>query len=83
MQRLKDKVAIITGAALGIGRACAPRMAEEGARVASPTCSMPTARRTSSSMAATPVVEGVRAARMRGRHVAHGLARATSTGWSR
>lgn len=34
MQRLKDKVAVITGAALGIGRACAQRMAEEGARVA-------------------------------------------------
>jgi NAD(P)-dependent dehydrogenase (short-subunit alcohol dehydrogenase family) len=34
MQRLKDKVAVITGAALGIGRACATRMAEDGARVA-------------------------------------------------
>jgi NAD(P)-dependent dehydrogenase (short-subunit alcohol dehydrogenase family) len=34
MNRLKDKVAIITGAALGIGRAIANRMAQEGAAVA-------------------------------------------------
>jgi NAD(P)-dependent dehydrogenase (short-subunit alcohol dehydrogenase family) len=34
MNRLKDKVAIVTGAALGIGAATAQRMAEEGARVA-------------------------------------------------
>ena len=34
MDRLKDKVAIITGAALGLGRATAIRMAEEGAAVA-------------------------------------------------
>ncbi len=34
MPRLKDKVCIVTGAAVGIGRACALRMAEEGARVA-------------------------------------------------
>jgi NAD(P)-dependent dehydrogenase (short-subunit alcohol dehydrogenase family) len=34
MERLKDKVAIITGAALGLGRATAIRMAEEGAAVA-------------------------------------------------
>lgn len=34
MPRLKDKVCIVTGAALGIGRACALRMAQEGARVA-------------------------------------------------
>jgi NAD(P)-dependent dehydrogenase (short-subunit alcohol dehydrogenase family) len=31
--RLKDKVAVITGAAAGIGRACALRFAREGARV--------------------------------------------------
>ena len=34
MNRLKGKVCIITGAALGIGRACARRMAEEGGTVA-------------------------------------------------
>ena len=31
--RLEDKVAIVTGAATGIGRACAERFASEGARV--------------------------------------------------
>jgi NAD(P)-dependent dehydrogenase (short-subunit alcohol dehydrogenase family) len=31
--RLKDKVAIVTGAASGIGAACARRFAAEGARV--------------------------------------------------
>ncbi len=34
MDRLKGKVAIVTGAALGLGRAIAIRMAEEGASVA-------------------------------------------------
>ncbi|MEO8160758.1 MAG: SDR family NAD(P)-dependent oxidoreductase, partial [Arenimonas sp.] len=34
MKRVQDKVCIITGAALGIGRACAQRLADEGARVA-------------------------------------------------
>ncbi|PKH74051.1 short-chain dehydrogenase [Stenotrophomonas sp. Betaine-02u-21] len=34
MNRLKGKVCIITGASVGIGRACAVRMAEEGAAVA-------------------------------------------------
>jgi NAD(P)-dependent dehydrogenase (short-subunit alcohol dehydrogenase family) len=34
MDRLKGKVAIITGAAMGLGRAIAMRMAEEGAAVA-------------------------------------------------
>ncbi len=34
MSRLTGKVAIVTGAAMGIGRACAERMAQEGARVA-------------------------------------------------
>ena len=34
MKRLRGKVAIVTGAALGLGRATAIRMAEEGASVA-------------------------------------------------
>ncbi len=34
MDRLKDKIAIVTGAALGLGRAIATRMAQEGAAVA-------------------------------------------------
>lgn len=34
MDRVKDKVCIVTGAALGIGQACALRLGEEGARLA-------------------------------------------------
>ena len=34
MNRLQGKVAIVTGGALGIGRACALRMAQQGAKVA-------------------------------------------------
>ena len=34
MNRLKGKVCIVTGGALGIGRACVERMADEGARLA-------------------------------------------------
>jgi NAD(P)-dependent dehydrogenase (short-subunit alcohol dehydrogenase family) len=34
MNRLKGKAAIVTGGAVGIGRACVQRMAEEGAKVA-------------------------------------------------
>ncbi|HEY9400183.1 MAG TPA: glucose 1-dehydrogenase [Luteimonas sp.] len=34
MQRVHDKTCIVTGASLGIGRACTLRLAEEGARVA-------------------------------------------------
>lgn len=34
MNRLADKTAIVTGGAVGIGRACVIRMAEEGAKVA-------------------------------------------------
>jgi NAD(P)-dependent dehydrogenase (short-subunit alcohol dehydrogenase family) len=34
MNRVKNKTCVITGAALGIGHACALRLAEEGARIA-------------------------------------------------
>lgn len=34
MNRVKDKICIVTGAALGIGHACAQRLADEGARLA-------------------------------------------------
>jgi NAD(P)-dependent dehydrogenase (short-subunit alcohol dehydrogenase family) len=34
MNRVKDKVAIVTGGAVGIGRACCIRLAEQGAAVA-------------------------------------------------
>ncbi len=34
MNRTRDKVCIVTGAALGIGRACAERLGEEGAKIA-------------------------------------------------
>ena len=34
MNRLQGKVCVVTGGALGIGRACVERMADEGARVA-------------------------------------------------
>ena len=33
VDRLKDKIAIITGASKGIGRACAVIFAQEGAKV--------------------------------------------------
>jgi NAD(P)-dependent dehydrogenase (short-subunit alcohol dehydrogenase family) len=34
MNRIKDKVCIVTGAALGIGRACARRLGDEGGKIA-------------------------------------------------
>jgi NAD(P)-dependent dehydrogenase (short-subunit alcohol dehydrogenase family) len=34
MNRTRDKICIVTGAALGIGRACAERLGEEGAKLA-------------------------------------------------
>jgi acetoacetyl-CoA reductase/3-oxoacyl-[acyl-carrier protein] reductase len=34
VQRLQEKLAVVTGAAAGIGRACALRLAQEGARLA-------------------------------------------------
>jgi NAD(P)-dependent dehydrogenase (short-subunit alcohol dehydrogenase family) len=34
MHRTRDKICIVTGAALGIGRACAERLGEEGAKLA-------------------------------------------------
>lgn len=34
MNRLSGKIAVVTGGAVGIGRACAIRMAEEGAKIA-------------------------------------------------
>ncbi len=33
MQRFKDKVVVVTGAAQGIGKACALRFAREGGKV--------------------------------------------------
>ncbi len=49
--RLRDKVALITGAGSGIGEACAILFAREGARVASADVSIDAARRTADAIA--------------------------------
>ena len=43
--RLKDKVAIITGASQGIGREYALRFAREGAKISSATSARPRPRK--------------------------------------
>src|SRR6202008_5070366 len=44
--RLADKIALITGGASGIGRACAVRFAQEGARVCAADLDLGAARET-------------------------------------
>jgi 2-hydroxycyclohexanecarboxyl-CoA dehydrogenase len=52
MTRLKDKVAIVTGAAQGIGRAIASRLADEGARIALADIQFDAAERAASEICA-------------------------------
>jgi NAD(P)-dependent dehydrogenase (short-subunit alcohol dehydrogenase family) len=56
MGRLEDKVAFITGAASGIGSACALRFAQEGARIAGFDLSNIGDKNWKATVAATPVV---------------------------
>ena len=50
MARLKHKVAIVTGAAQGIGRAIASRLADEGAKVALADIQFDSAKRAASEI---------------------------------
>ena len=58
MNRLKSEMAIVTGGAVGIGRACVIRMAEEGAKVA--ILDMP--KDEGEALAAAPTAKGREAA---------------------
>src|SRR5690606_20105022 len=51
MKGLKDKVALVTGAASGIGRATAIRLAEEGALVVAADRNLPGAEETRAQLA--------------------------------
>lgn len=53
MDRLRNKVAIITGGGVGIGRACAVRMAQEGARIAILDTNLAAGRRTAEDIIAS------------------------------
>jgi 2-hydroxycyclohexanecarboxyl-CoA dehydrogenase len=53
ISRLKDKVAIVTGAAQGIGRAIATRLAAEGAAVAIADVQVETAQKTAGEIQST------------------------------
>ncbi len=50
--RLKDKIAIVTGAGSGIGRAIAKGFAAEGARVATADINLPAAQKTADEIRA-------------------------------
>jgi NAD(P)-dependent dehydrogenase (short-subunit alcohol dehydrogenase family) len=50
--RLKDRVAVVTGAGQGIGRACAERLAAEGARIIAADIKLDTARATAAVITA-------------------------------
>jgi len=59
MDRLKDKVALITGAARGLGAAIAQRFAEEGARVIINDQSAPAAAATAARLGGASVAADV------------------------
>ena len=54
--RLKDRVAVVTGAGRGIGRAVAEKMAAQGARVVVADRDEALARETAAELKATPMV---------------------------
>jgi NAD(P)-dependent dehydrogenase (short-subunit alcohol dehydrogenase family) len=54
--RLQDRVAIVTGAGRGIGRAVAEKMAAQGARIVVADRDETLARETAADLNATPVV---------------------------